>query len=103
MIRELGPLLTAFMVVGRSRTAFATELGDMSVARDVVRFGSWKFRSVDSSSCLAWPDALDDLLDVAAVLGVVLLNNLDWRGKRRRENPDQRSTRISPIGTHSDL
>lgn len=36
VIRELGPLLTAFIVVGRSGTAITTELGNMRVARDVV-------------------------------------------------------------------
>jgi phospholipid/cholesterol/gamma-HCH transport system permease protein len=36
VIRELGPLLTAFIVVGRSGTAIATELGNMSVNREVV-------------------------------------------------------------------
>ncbi len=36
VIRELGPLLTAFIVVGRSGTAIATELGNMSVNREVA-------------------------------------------------------------------
>ncbi len=36
VIRELGPLLTAFIVVGRSGTAIATELGNMSVNREVT-------------------------------------------------------------------
>ena len=36
VIRELGPLLTAFIVVGRSGTAITTELGNMRVAREVV-------------------------------------------------------------------
>lgn len=36
VIRELGPLVTAFIVVGRSGTAIATELGNMSVGREVV-------------------------------------------------------------------
>ncbi len=36
VIRELGPLVTAFIVVGRSGTAIATELGIMSVTREVV-------------------------------------------------------------------
>ncbi|MCE3221888.1 MAG: putative transporter, permease component [Nitrospira sp.] len=38
VIRELGLLLPAFMVVSCSMTAIATELGDMSVARDGVAF-----------------------------------------------------------------
>lgn len=36
VIRELGPLVTAFIVVGRSGSAIATELGNMSVTREVV-------------------------------------------------------------------
>ena len=36
VIRELGPLVTAFIVVGRSGSAIATELGIMSVTREVV-------------------------------------------------------------------
>ena len=36
VIRELGPLITAFIVGGRSGTAIATELGNMSVNREVV-------------------------------------------------------------------
>lgn len=36
VIRELGPLLTAFIVVGRSGTAITTELGNMRVSREVV-------------------------------------------------------------------
>ena len=36
VVRELGPLLTAFVVIGRSGTAIATELGTMSVDREVA-------------------------------------------------------------------
>jgi phospholipid/cholesterol/gamma-HCH transport system permease protein len=36
VVRELGPLLTAFVVIGRSGTAIATELGNMSVNRELV-------------------------------------------------------------------
>jgi len=35
IIRELGPLLTAFIVIGRSGTAIATELGNMVVAHEL--------------------------------------------------------------------
>ena len=35
ILRELGPLLTAFIVIGRSGTAIATELGNMIVAREL--------------------------------------------------------------------
>jgi len=35
ILREIGPLLTAFIVIGRSGTAIATELGNMIVAREM--------------------------------------------------------------------
>jgi phospholipid/cholesterol/gamma-HCH transport system permease protein len=35
IIRELGPLLTAFIVIGRSGTAIAAELGNMIVAHEL--------------------------------------------------------------------
>lgn len=35
IIRELGSLLTAFIVIGRSGTAIATELGNMIVAQEI--------------------------------------------------------------------
>lgn len=35
IIRELAPLLTAFIVIGRSGTAIATELGNMIVAHEI--------------------------------------------------------------------
>jgi phospholipid/cholesterol/gamma-HCH transport system permease protein len=36
VIRELGPLLTAFIVIGRSGTAITTELGNMQVGQEVT-------------------------------------------------------------------
>jgi phospholipid/cholesterol/gamma-HCH transport system permease protein len=36
VVRELGPLLTAFIVVGRSGTAITTELGNMKVGQEVT-------------------------------------------------------------------
>lgn len=36
VIRELGPLLTAFIVIGRSGTAITTELGNMRVGQEVT-------------------------------------------------------------------
>ena len=35
MFRELGPLLTAIIVIGRSGTAIATELGNMVIAQEL--------------------------------------------------------------------
>src|SRR5215217_1705358 len=36
LIRELGPLLTAFVIVARSGTAITTELGNMRVGQEVT-------------------------------------------------------------------
>jgi len=35
IVRELGPILTAFIVIGRSGTALSTEIGNMKVANEV--------------------------------------------------------------------
>jgi phospholipid/cholesterol/gamma-HCH transport system permease protein len=35
IIRELGPIITAFIIIGRSGTAIATELGNMKVSREI--------------------------------------------------------------------
>lgn len=35
IVRELGPILTAFIVIGRSGTALATEIGNMMVSHEV--------------------------------------------------------------------
>ena len=35
IIRELGPLITAVMVIGRSGSAFAAEIGTMKVTEEV--------------------------------------------------------------------
>jgi phospholipid/cholesterol/gamma-HCH transport system permease protein len=35
IIRELGPILTAFIIISRSGTAVATELGNMKVSREI--------------------------------------------------------------------
>ena len=53
VIRELGPLITAFIVVGRSGTAIATELGNMSVTREVVALRLMGIPINNSSSCRA--------------------------------------------------
>ena len=35
IVRELGPIITAFIIIGRSGTAVATELGNMRVSREI--------------------------------------------------------------------
>lgn len=75
VIRELGPLLTAFIVVGRSGTAIATELGNMSVTREVVAL---RLMGIPISRFIIMPRMVGMVLsmicltlyfDVVAVLG----------------------------------
>ncbi len=40
VVRELGPLLTAFIVIWRSGTAICTELGNMQVAQEIAALDS---------------------------------------------------------------
>ena len=35
IVRELGPILTAFIIIGRSGTAVATEIGNMKVSHEI--------------------------------------------------------------------
>lgn len=52
LIRELGPLLVNFIVIGRSGTAIATELGSMSVSGEVRLLDSL---GLDPMIYLVWP------------------------------------------------
>lgn len=79
VIRELGPLLTAFIVVGRSGTAIATELGNMSVTREVVAL---RLMGIPISTFVIMPRMVGMVLsmicltlyfDVVAVLGGYLV------------------------------
>lgn len=63
--RELGPLLTAFIVIARSGTAIATELGGMVVAHEIEAYVSV---GVNPISYLAAPRLL------GVVSSVMLLN-----------------------------
>lgn len=49
VLRELGVLLTAIMVAGRSGSAFAAEIGLMKPIRKWMRCGSWVATVPDSS------------------------------------------------------
>jgi len=42
MSRELGPLITAVVVIGRSGSAFAAEIGTMKVTRNWTRSKRWR-------------------------------------------------------------
>ncbi|WHZ14007.1 MAG: ABC transporter, permease protein (cluster 9, phospholipid) [Nitrospira sp.] len=81
VIRELGPLLTAFIVVGRSGTAIAIELGNMSVTREVVAL---RLMGIPISRFVIMPRMVGMVLsmicltlyfDVVAVLGGYLVAN----------------------------
>ena len=54
VIRELGPLLTAFIVVGRSGRLLQQNWATCRSRVKWSRSGSWGFRPAGSSSCLAW-------------------------------------------------
>ncbi len=81
VVRELGPLLTAFIVVGRSGAAIATELGNMSVTREVVAL---RLMGIPLSRFVIMPRMVGMVLsmicltlyfDVVAVLGGYLVAN----------------------------
>jgi phospholipid/cholesterol/gamma-HCH transport system permease protein len=81
VIRELGPLLTAFIIVGRSGTAMTTELGNMSVTREVVAL---RLMGIPISRFVIMPRMVGMVLsmicltlyfDVVAVLGGYLVAN----------------------------
>ncbi len=67
IIRELGPLLVNFVVIGRSGTAVAAELASMSVAGEVEVLES---QGLDPTAYLVLPRAL---AMAVSVLGLTLL------------------------------
>lgn len=79
IIRELGPLITAVIVVGRSGTAMTTELGNMSVGREVVAL---RLMGIPISRFIVMPRLVGMVIsmlcltlyfDVVAVLGGFLV------------------------------
>ncbi len=79
VIRELGPLVTAFIIVGRSGTAITTELGNMSVAREVAAL---RLMGIPVSRFIIMPRMVGVIVamlcltlyfDVVAVLGGFLI------------------------------
>ena len=63
--KELGPLLTAFIIIARSATAISTELGNMIVSHEIEAYISV---GIDPISYLAVPRFL------GVILSIVLLN-----------------------------
>jgi phospholipid/cholesterol/gamma-HCH transport system permease protein len=67
--RELGPLLTAFIVIARSGTAIATELGNMVISHEIEAYVSI---GIDPVSYLAVPRILG--VTVSMVLLTIYFN-----------------------------
>ena len=63
--RELGPILTAFIITARSGTAIATELGNMVVSHEIEAYVS---NGIDPISYLAAPRF------IGVIVSLVLLN-----------------------------
>jgi len=64
MVRELGPLMTAILVAGRSGSAFAAEIGTMKVSEEVDALISMGF---DPNRFLVIPKILATLLVVPSL------------------------------------
>lgn len=85
MTRELGPLMTAIVICGRSGAAFAAELGSMKVNEEIdalrtMGFGPMRFLVMPRTlALLLVMPVLTLLADVVGVLGglVVGLSSLD--------------------------
>jgi phospholipid/cholesterol/gamma-HCH transport system permease protein len=77
--RELGPLMTAIIVCGRSGAAFAAELGTMKVSEEVdalrtMGFGPWRFLVVPRMLALVLVMPILTLLaDLVGILGGLLV------------------------------
>ncbi len=74
MLREIGPLLTAILVAGRSGSALAAELGTMKVAEELDAMevmGSDPIKVIVAPRLAAFMVALPILVTVADVVGVI--------------------------------
>jgi phospholipid/cholesterol/gamma-HCH transport system permease protein len=67
--RELGPLLTAFVIIARSATAIATELGNMVVSHEIE---AYRAVGIDPISYLAVPRFLGVM--ISSVLLTIYFN-----------------------------
>jgi phospholipid/cholesterol/gamma-HCH transport system permease protein len=73
--RELGPLMTAIIVCGRSGAAFAAELGTMKVSEEVdalrtMGFGPWRYLVIPRVLALVFVmPVLTLLADLVGILG----------------------------------
>lgn len=82
MTREIGPLMTAIMLAGRSGSAFAAEIGTMKVTEELDAFEAMGLSSVrflvvpKYLAMLVIMPCLTMLSDLAGVLGGVLFSML---------------------------
>ena len=80
--RELGPLMTAIIVCGRSGAAFAAELGTMKVSEEVdalrtMGFGPWRYLVIPRMLALVLVMPILTLLaDLVGILGGMLVGIL---------------------------
>ncbi len=80
--RELGPLMTAIIVCGRSGAAFAAELGTMKVSEEVdalrtMGFGPWRYLVIPRMLALILVMPILTLLaDLVGILGGLLVGIL---------------------------
>ena len=73
MLREIGPLLTAILVAGRSGSALAAELGTMKVSEELDAMevmGSDPIRVLVAPRLLAFMVALPILVTIADIVGI---------------------------------
>ena len=73
MLREIGPLLTAILVAGRSGSALAAELGTMKVSEELDAMevmGSDPIRVIVAPRLLAFMVALPILVTIADIIGI---------------------------------
>ena len=73
MLREIGPLLTAILVAGRSGSALAAELGTMKVSEELDAMevmGTDPIRVIVAPRLLAFMVALPVLVTIADIVGI---------------------------------
>jgi len=82
IVRELGPLLTGFIVIGRSGTAITTEIGNMAVSHEIEALESM---GIDPIRYIVLPRifgmtaslvSLNIYFDIFAILGGFLVSKL---------------------------
>jgi Permease MlaE len=97
--RELGPLLTAIAVSGRSGSAFAAEIGTMTVTEEIDALKVMAFEPVEF---VLAPKYLAALVTVPCLsIGLELFRHFRWRAIHVLQHPS-RSVALFPICTELD-